>query len=116
MPCPTLSYCILVDIKVRVQHGPFKGMGLVAQELGLHKLFYVSLECGQTLLWAGMCSLSPSCSCQRTPSLGSGSLRPGECLVVVPVPLLEGAGQRKGPVLARSSARGQAACLVSFLS
>lgn len=68
------------------------------------------------LLWAGIYSLLPSCSCQRTPSLGSGNLRPGERLVVVPVPLLEGAGQRKGPVLVQSSARGQAACLVSFLS
>lgn len=35
---------------------------------------------------------------------------------VVSVPVLEGAGQKKGPVLAQSRAREQAACLVSFLS
>lgn len=35
---------------------PYKGMGLGAQELGLHKFFLCYLECGQQLLWGGVCS------------------------------------------------------------
>lgn len=106
-----------MNFRVRVQHGPPKGTGLLASgALFAHVVFMLSGVCSVAALEGRVLCYFPGSSCWRTLSRGSGSLRPGESLVCGLSYDARRAGQGRRLAVAQLSAKEQVVCVTSYLS